>query len=1015
MWKISVLAVAASLLSASVDALGTSCTAPLTPSAAAGGPSWMQTITRRGSSAYNTNPGAATYKPFRNVMSYGAKGDGVTDDTAAINAAISDQNRCGLGCASSTLAPAIIYFPQGNYLVSSAIIPFYLTQLVGDATNPPTITASSTFSGYVIDADPYIPNGYGAQYWVNQNNFFKSLRHFKIDLTKTPATSGVSAIHWQVAQATTLVDIVVNMSTDPSTTQVGLFMENGSGGFMSDLVFNGGKYGINVGTSESSKVRNLTVNNAQTGVYANWAWGWTYQGVNFNNCGIGFDINEGGINAAHQTVGSEVIVDGNIVNTPIFIQTTNSYNGTFAGSILLDNIKFTGVTTGVKDSSGATKLAGGTTTIRQWAQGNTYSGVNAVPTYQQALVTSAPTKPAALINSANGNIYSRGRTDYPQYAASQFASVKAAGAVGDGVTDDTAAIQAFINANWGCKVLFFDAGTYYVTSTVTLPTGSIMVGEVWTTIIGGGANFANQASPLPVFKVGNAGEKGATEISDIVFSARSGSAGAIVVEWNTADTAGKQATAAAWDIHVRLGGFTGSGMQVSNCAKLTGHAVAPCTAAFIGLHITASATAYLEGTWIDVYTGRGIVTESQQGPVWLIGTASEHADIVQYNFANAQNVYAGFIQTETAYYQPSPAAPSPFAISTTYNDPTLTNGAMGWALAIGGDSNSIFIYGAGHYNFFNNYDSTCQPLNNCQVSMVKVASTTQNIYIYGLSTVGSTYMLNVDATTVIKASDNANGFADTFTLWKSANTGGAPNSSSSIATSATSTSGTTSTKTTTSTSATASSTSGMQYVGCYTDQGSPRTLSSYSTTSASMTNALCLSTCTGMGYTYAGTEYADECYCGNSLSGGTLDSVDTDCNAACAGDSTKICGGSYRLSVYTAGGTTVSTTATTTKSSATSTSTGGAYQGCYSDSATVRTLSGYSTTSAVMTNALCESTCLAQGYTYAGTEYGDECYCGNSLSSGTLDPTDADCNATCAGGGTAKCGATYKLSVYKTS
>lgn len=56
---------------------------------------------------------------------------------------------------------------------------------------------------------------------------------------------------------------------------------------------------------------------------ANWAWGWTYQGVNFNNCGIGFDINEGGINSAHQTVGSEVIVDGNIVNTPIFIQTTN--------------------------------------------------------------------------------------------------------------------------------------------------------------------------------------------------------------------------------------------------------------------------------------------------------------------------------------------------------------------------------------------------------------------------------------------------------------------------------------------------------------------------------------------------------------------------------------------------------------------------------------------------------------------------------------------------------------------
>lgn len=53
-----------------------------------------------------------------------------------------------------------------------------------------------------------------------------------------------------------------------------------------------------------------------------------------------------------------------------------------------------------------------------------------------------------------------------------------------------------------------------------------------------------------------------------------------------------------WDVHIRLGGFAGSGIQVDNCLKQTGHAIEPCTVAFIGLHFTEKASAYLEGTWV---------------------------------------------------------------------------------------------------------------------------------------------------------------------------------------------------------------------------------------------------------------------------------------------------------------------------------------------------------------------------------------------------------------------------------
>ena len=48
--------------------------------APASSPYWLQDMKHQGTSAFNVNP--ATYKVYRNVKDYGAKGDGVTDDTA---------------------------------------------------------------------------------------------------------------------------------------------------------------------------------------------------------------------------------------------------------------------------------------------------------------------------------------------------------------------------------------------------------------------------------------------------------------------------------------------------------------------------------------------------------------------------------------------------------------------------------------------------------------------------------------------------------------------------------------------------------------------------------------------------------------------------------------------------------------------------------------------------------------------------------------------------------------------
>ena len=56
------------------------------------------------------------------VKDYGAKGDGVTDDTKAIQSAINDNRGTTL-----QKRPATVYFPPGSYVVSATIVTYFHT------------------------------------------------------------------------------------------------------------------------------------------------------------------------------------------------------------------------------------------------------------------------------------------------------------------------------------------------------------------------------------------------------------------------------------------------------------------------------------------------------------------------------------------------------------------------------------------------------------------------------------------------------------------------------------------------------------------------------------------------------------------------------------------------------------------------------------------------------------------------------------------------------------------------
>lgn len=93
-----------------------------------------------------------------------------------------------------------------------------------------------------------------------------------------------------------------------------------------------------------------------------------------------------------------------------------------------------------------------------------------------------------------------------------------------------------------------------------------------------------------------------------------------------------------------------------------------------------------------------------------------------------------------------------------------------------------------------------------------------------------------------------------------------------------------------------------QYQGCYTDNvNNQRTFFWQNIMEKTMTPKKCLDLCGSYGYAAAGLEYGQECYCGdppNIQVRGSTKAPDSDCNVACAGDGSLICGGGNRLTTY---------------------------------------------------------------------------------------------------------------------
>ncbi|GAB7360253.1 hypothetical protein MBLNU230_g8013t1 [Neophaeotheca triangularis] len=755
---------------------------------------WLENVKHQGVAAFNSNP--STYQVFRNVKDFGAKGDGVTDDTAAINRAISSGGRCEPGaCASSTTSPAIVYFPSGVYMVSDSIIDYYYTMLIGNPNCLPTIKALPEFHGGlgVIDGNRYGAGGLG---FGATNVFWRQIRNFIIDTTLVPASSSVTGIHWPTAQATSIQNVQFRMSRASGTMHQGIFIEEGSGGFMNDLTFTGGLYGLNVGNQQFT-MRNLRFDHVDTAINQIWDWGWTYYGLSINNCRVGIQMSSGGPDAL--SVGSIALFDSTITNTPVGVVTgrTADSQPDAANSLIIENVDLTNVPIAVQLVDGSMLLGGSTGNrhISAWGQGHAYTPAG--PKEFRGSIQPA-NRPSSLLSG--GRYYQRSKPQYNKEPLSSFISARSQGAKGDGRSDDTQALQRAINAaKFQGKILFLDHGDYKVTSTIYIPGGSRIVGEAYSVILSCGAYFNDIQAPKPVVQIGKENEGGSVELSDFIISTQGQQKGAVLIQYNLASST--SSPSGLWDVHVRVAGFAGSSLQLPQCPTTPETTITKdnldqdCISTYLSMHVTkGSSGLYAENVWlwvadhdiedpslrqITIYAGRGMLVESQKGGIWLVGTGVEHHVKYEYQFVNTRDIFMGQIQTESAYYQPNPSAPLPFPYDSTLSDPQFQtktvqdNGktipaADGWGLRIK-DSTNILVYGAGLYSFFNNYSTACSTQEAgeiCQDAIFSLEGTNPGVTIYNLNTVGTHWMLSLDGRRSAIWTENKNGFVDTIALFR---------------------------------------------------------------------------------------------------------------------------------------------------------------------------------------------------------------------------------------------------------
>lgn len=175
----------------------------------------------------------------------------------------------------------------------------------------------------------------------------------------------------------------------------------------------------------------------------------------------------------------------------------------------------------------------------------------------------------------------------------------------------------------------------------------------------------------------------------------------------------------------------------------------------------------------------------------------------------------------------------------------------------------------------------------------------------------------------------------------------------------------------------------------------------------SMTPAVCSQLCSN--YTLFGLEYGTQCMCGNTITPGhAFPITNTRCQIPCSGNSSLACGGQSTIYIYQ------QLPPPPSPPSGLFSNISYTPGGCLAEAPNgARALDAFVVVDPAMTPALCAGICGMSNYRYFGVEYGDECWCDNSIAPGAvLLSNSSQCNFPCPGDSKQTCGGLLSLNLW---